>query len=827
VFVWQDVPGFGTAQYNSFSVKLFDNGSLEFAYGARLDTPEAVVGISPGSNLDGITAADFSAGLPAGVFAGTLAEVFLPAAQLSETGIARKFYQNHPDEFDQLVVFLAFPFSLSGTAFAYELNVSNDVRGLGLEIMDNSRDFGSSERLKSFVMMGDLGGFPSDPEGSVLRTYSGLQVIAHEVSHRWLAFPFLREGPIDTLALLHPNDQSHWSFFFNADASLMEGNQIRDNGAGLGSTRFVTSEVTNRLSDLDQYLMGFKAPYDVPPMFFVRNPTGTSRNANSLPSFTPTSFGGTRVDFTINEIAAANGERAPSFFQSQKVHRVAFILVRRPGQDVTGQIAKLQTYHDAFLPYFNRLTGGQAWLETSPQSSAGTTPSRINFPFFEGDAMQYTGFALANWGTTAADVLFRFFDDGGNEVAAPPGIINPRMITIPPQAQIALTGEQIHNLHPGGPERNGWIRAEPGSSEVTGFFLQGDAEETYLDGAVADSRTSTWLCFTRAQAGDPAFKSRFIIVNPEDSAAHVSLTLIDSEGAPGARADRIIGPRGRIAAELPDWFPGIAAGFSGYILVESDIGLIGYQAVAGSGTTYALPAQPRSTATTLYSAQFASGLNGTIRYYTDLNLINTSAERRYLQIALIANDGATAGNPVQVWIDPGARRLVRGEVLFGLPPADLAAALVEGALVITADGPGILGDVVFGDPSGGRFLAGLALDGAPALDMVLSQVAEGSQETGKAYFTGVAMYNPNPYDISVTVAVYAEDGRQTGSQILALAAGRRICTTLHYLVPSITRQIRGYIRLTAHGGPIVAFELFGEAIRLEFLTAVPAQPIVR
>jgi len=222
VFIWDAVPAFGTAQYNSFSVKLFDSGSIEFAFGPTVNTPEAIVGISPGLTEEGVSAIDFSA--PAAEpLSGTIAEVFSLDEHLSETSIARKFYLNHPDEFDQIVVFLGFPFDLSGNAFAYELRVNNQVKGIGPDLEDNSADYGSAGRLKSFVMMGGLDGFPSDPEQEFMRTYNSLQVLTHEVAHRWLAFPLLREGGFDTPSLLHAGDRAHWSFFFNADASLMKG----------------------------------------------------------------------------------------------------------------------------------------------------------------------------------------------------------------------------------------------------------------------------------------------------------------------------------------------------------------------------------------------------------------------------------------------------------------------------------------------------------------------------------------------------------------------------------------------------------------------------
>jgi hypothetical protein len=361
-----------------------------------------------------------------------------------------------------------------------------------LDPIDSSTDYGSAGRLKSFVMMGDLGAFPSDPGAEFMRTYNGLKVVAHEVAHRWLSFPLLQEGKFRTMSLLHETDQAHWSYFFNADASIMEGNQIVDRGATLGSQRFVTSEVTDRLSSLDRYLMGFEDPLHVPDMFYVKNPAGTIRTSNSLPSHVPSAFGGTRWDFTINDIITANGPRVPSFYQSSKVHRLGFILVTKPGQVVNDQVAKLQKLHDAFLPYFNQATQGQAWVASNLQQAAGTTSDRIYFPYFEGDGSRYTGIAVANWGATPADIRFRSFDNTGVEISTPAAVLNPRMITIPPGAQIAMLAEQIHNLSFTEP-RNAWVQAETSSSQVTGFFLTGDVNQTFLNGAVAGNASFTNL----------------------------------------------------------------------------------------------------------------------------------------------------------------------------------------------------------------------------------------------------------------------------------------------------------------------------------------------
>ena len=141
------------------------------------------------------------------------------------------------------------------------------------------------------------------------------------------------------------------------------------------------------------------------------------------------------------------------------------------------------------------------------------------------------------------------------------------------------------------------------------------------------------------------------------------------------------------------------------------------------------------------------------------------------------------------------------------------------------DGPGVIGDITFGEPTEERFVASLPLDGNPVSNLVLSQVAQGSSGGGaKPFFTGIAMYNPNEADVTVTVEVFSETGVRTGSVTFVLASGNRLSQTLPQLVPEVTVQLRGYIRISVDGGSIIAFELFGDQF-LSFLAAVPPQPI--
>jgi hypothetical protein len=421
-------------------------------------------------------------------------------------------------------------------------------------------------------------------------------------------------------------------------------------------------------------------------------------------------FGGTRKNISIDSIIAANGDRVPSIFQAPKVFRQAFILLSRRSTSANrDQIDKVQRIRDEWVKFFNEQTGGRGWVVTDLQEKPATTPSKMLIPYFQGSSQRFTGIAVANWGSAPADVTFTAYDNDGQQMATPDSIINPRVITIAPSAQVALLAEQIHNIslqHP----RSGWIEADSTSSQVTGFFLDGDIGQTVLDGAVASADPQQVLYFTRLNSA-PGYRTLIDIVNPGDSGAQLTLTLEDGQENTFATASRTLNAHGRLAEDLSALFPAVSQiGPGGYVKVSSDKGIVGYLSIESAGSVASLPGQSVTEGTRLYSAQFASGRAGSIRYFTELNFINTSSQKRTLEVTLVGNNGvpiATVRNPFRVTLDPDHQYKARGETVFGLPDPAFTDGLVQGSVSITCDGPGILGDVTFGDPVTERFVASL------------------------------------------------------------------------------------------------------------------------
>ena len=228
--------------------------------------------------------------------------------------------------------------------------------------------------MESLVVMDGLEKYPADPREVFLGSNSTLSVLGQEFGHRWLAFFTYRDATGRIGRDLLGRDNSHWSFFFDSDASVMEGNDIED----LGNGRFRTVAATNRYSMLDQYAMGLVDSSEVPPVFVVQNITEVSpvRNARSSPEVGVT-FRGTRRNVTIDEIISSTGRRVPSAAVSKRDYRQAFVYVTSSGRAAdAAAVEKLDRIRVAWEQFLSAATDSRMRVDTRlPRAStSGRAP---------------------------------------------------------------------------------------------------------------------------------------------------------------------------------------------------------------------------------------------------------------------------------------------------------------------------------------------------------------------------------------------------------------------------------------------------------------------
>jgi hypothetical protein len=362
---WCSVPDFDNTGRVTAQATLLPGGSVEMRFDSASTLRDAVVALSPGATT-GFAALDLSAASATAPGGGAaVGERFAAERSFDLAGAAQLFYSEFGDDYDQLVFWTDTRVTDNDT-FAFESTVKNGIRGIGQDEVDFAREYGSGGRLASVVLMDTLGKYPSDPNARVNGENTTLSLVAHETGHRWGATLRFRDGGGSNDAWLG-RQRAHWSFFTDSDASVLEGNEIADQGGS-----FRTGTPSLRYSPFDLYAMGLLREAEVPATFYVASPvvtdpTSVSVNRESSPR-SGVSMTGTRVDVTIDAVIAAMGARSPAAGSGPRTHRQAWVYVTSAGRPAdAAALSKLEGFRSAFEGFFAAATGGRMSVDTRLQ----------------------------------------------------------------------------------------------------------------------------------------------------------------------------------------------------------------------------------------------------------------------------------------------------------------------------------------------------------------------------------------------------------------------------------------------------------------------------
>lgn len=281
------------------------------------------------------------------------------------------FYRHFGDDYDFVTLLMVHDL---GMFFAFYSPLSNDVKGIGYDAVVPGETFDHSDnKLQGYIFMNYYGLWSQDPA-------VGRFVFGQEFMHRWGAFVNLDaagpDGPVDPDVLLG-RDVAHWSYWMNTTNSPMEGNAWLDNGDG---TWTVDLTAPSTYSDLDLYLMGLVGPESVGPQTVLlvdeAEQTRVGREAASTPegfaeayaegSGQATTVTGTPVAFTVDDIIAAEGARAPSVADSPKSFRMAFLVLVLSDDDASEPVlADIDTVRQTFEADWEADVRGLADLDTT------------------------------------------------------------------------------------------------------------------------------------------------------------------------------------------------------------------------------------------------------------------------------------------------------------------------------------------------------------------------------------------------------------------------------------------------------------------------------
>jgi hypothetical protein len=463
-------------------------------------------------------------------------------------------------------------------------------------------------------------------------------------------------------------------------------------------------------------------------------------------------------------------------------------------------------------------------------SIVALSPNAFYIPHLVQSPNEFSGIALANFGPEVVNIALIARSNSGSLL---PGTTNPRLLTVTPGNQTSLVVGQIFGFNPT-QTLDGWIEAYTLGSAVSALYLFGNNSQTQLDGFVADAVTSRVLGFSRITELAPRFGSQtateIVVINPNEAPAEVVFRLYGATSqGPGsviASATLVLNPRSRLSSRVSSLMPLVVYPLEkGYLEVTSNLPVQGLEVVKIGDSTAMIAAKVRGiTETQFYSAQFATGGSGVFEspIFSSLSLCNTSPAPITITVR-VAGDG---GQTIPADSMPMVRTLQPYETLAGgsdeildFPNPLSSPALYVGSLTVTADGPGLIGDLLFGDARNGKYLTAYSLQQRAGTRSYFAHFAEGLfGDPPRGLFTGLAFYNNTRDQVAeILVEAYSPQNLPIGRADFTLAAGRRLSRTLSELIPSITQQNGGTVRVTSTV-PLLVFQVFGSS---ESLVAVP------
>lgn len=221
--------------------------------------------------------------------------------------VVRRLYEYFPDDYD----WVAAVQPVSSPDNRFFVHVRNDVRGIGVNLLDNGADWGSARRLKGTIQ------FPLDSYFDLAETAA-----PHEIGHQWMAFlrqesslqPGVPHWPISTLA--------YGIMGFTAGGAGAAF-RYRLEPLGNGDYRMAQAPQAREFNDMELYLMGLAPASEVGKhVVFI--------NQNQLDQLRPDGvLRGPVREVTAADVIALYGPREPAYPQSQTSFRLATIVLSR------------------------------------------------------------------------------------------------------------------------------------------------------------------------------------------------------------------------------------------------------------------------------------------------------------------------------------------------------------------------------------------------------------------------------------------------------------------------------------------------------------------
>ncbi|MDA2924300.1 hypothetical protein MYX65_06525 [Acidobacteria bacterium AH-259-L09] len=435
-------------------------------------------------------------------------------------------------------------------------------------------------------------------------------------------------------------------------------------------------------------------------------------------------------------------------------------------------------------------------------------------------ANTFVGMAIVNPNNSPNEISLSLVDSSGIEVTRL-DLKEP----VSAKGQTAFLAREVFESVQ--PDMSIIVRGRQGP--IQSFFLIGDNSQRRLDGLAGEFKASKQLDFPIVHQGSEV-STIFFVFNPDiEESPEVAFQLFNQKGELIKKVFLLaISSNGFVIRTLEDLFGSVGVVQNGYVSVESDIPLMGFEFLAGPDDFSALAAQKGELAGELFVPHFfVDNQGGT----TEIRLLNRDASAG-VGVRLKAFDessnllaikefevtpGALFVGDIQELLDLDTARLQQSEAISGYLQLELVSLSPAAKLFGTS--ANVSGAVSF-TGNEGKFRSTLPMIKSGRTATTFLQVAQ-SDKVGM--FTGLAILNTTSETATVTVRAFHARGYQTAETQFELAARNRVVDLLNgeKFFGAKFSQIGGHLQVSS-SVPVVSFALFGD-FKSEFLSAIEGQ----
>lgn len=381
-------------------------------------------------------------------------------------------------------------------------------------------------------------------------------------------------------------------------------------------------------------------------------------------------------------------------------------------------------------------------------------------------------------------------------------------------------GGQARALILSSPSANTFLRADTVLAEglkgpLQGFSLIGGGGTPlgFLDGVGGRLQDSAVLFLPQMRQIGDEITAVFLFNGHLRQTAQLSLTLFDKDGTERAAMPLALAPSGSIWATLEEIFGPGAEIEDGFLRVESDHPVRGFEAIFGPETLLTIAAMSPIESTQLWAPHFAIGSD---RLSTALRILNVGAGLAEIRLRATFDDPAISPAEGFFAVDPNTVQSVDLAALLGidvssLPPDQFLDGFLELSLASgESAGFPVAAEVVpiiaFDDGSR-RNRSSLPMLAQAEPKILFLQVA---QTRRLSPYQGLAILNPSDEDTLVRVQAYKSSGLLSKQKEIFLGPHARVVGLLNgeSFFQANFEQTGGHLRIEADS-PVYAYSLFG------------------